>query len=297
MGIVAVVDLLVTATSIQVQVELHEPHIWQYTDIWCAAYPSRISDSDDPFNSMYNVHISATTNELHNMPPIHFDTNGDPIQPERPYWVKCHADEVHYGTVYHFFLHTIVTTHEPDGCHTGVHWITPTAVDEHLIAHGPIQDGAVDLGHTTYFDFPSGIRGLNVYDVPRPLPAGSELELTCCRGHECEFWVSMYVCTECTGPRDDGLRIDLLSNGWDAGSCSPRFDDNRQTISFHKHVNANAQTWTETLHSEYDEIAVVMGFEGCASSPWCSRRTGPPAGGDGTCYRNGDCPAPFGNNP
>eukprot|EP01060_Flectonema_neradi_P038328 TRINITY_DN7_c0_g1_i3.p1 TRINITY_DN7_c0_g1~~TRINITY_DN7_c0_g1_i3.p1 ORF type:complete len:316 (+),score=51.83 TRINITY_DN7_c0_g1_i3:58-948(+) len=294
MGIVAIVDILVTASSIQVQVELHEPHIWQYTDIWCAAYPYPVGPGDDPWTSMHNVHVTSTTNELHNMPPIHFDVFGLPINAEQSYWVKCKADEIWYGSVYHYFLHTIVTTHEPDGCHTGVHYLTPPSSDQHLHVHGPIQDGAVDLGHTKYYDFPSGIRGLNVFDVPRPLAAGSSLELTCCSGHECEFWITMYVCPECTGPREDGLRAELLATGWDSGSCSPKFDNNRKTVSFHKHVNANTATWTQTLTSTYDEIAVVFGLEGCVTSPWCTKGKGPAALGGGSCFRNGDCPAPFG---
>ena len=296
MGIVAIVDILITANSAQVQVELHEPHIWQYTDIWCAAYPFPPTDLDDPFSSIHSVHISSPTNELHNMPPIHFDAAGDPLSSERPYWIKCHADETWYGTVFHHFLQTIITTHEPDGCHTGVHYFNPAGVESHLAVHGPIADGNVDLGHTNYFKFPSGIRGLNVFDVPRPLPSGSSLELTCCRGEECEFWVTMYVCKECTGPRPDGLQTELLSSGWDAGSCSPCFDDDRTTISFHKHVNANSGTYKETLHSAYDEIAVVFGLEGCVSTPWCSKQPGPQLGGgikNTACFRRGNCPHPF----
>ena len=294
MGIAAIVDILVTANVAQVQVEIIDSHAHDYTDIWCAAYAHEPTQLDDPQNTFFHAHVAgALTDSMYNMPPLFNDADGVLFTPETKYVIKCHADEIWNGEIFHYYLQTEITTHGPDGCHPGVHYITPTEENIHLNVLGPIQNDNIDLGHTNYYKFPSGIKGLNVYDVPRPLAAGSNLELTCCRGEECEFWVILFVCSECTGPRPQGLRSELLQGGWDAGSCSPKFDKERNTIGFHKHVNANAATWTETLHSNFDEIAVVFGIEGSARSPWCSRVPGPHILGAGSCYRNGDCPFPF----
>ena len=292
MGIVAIVDILITASSVQVQVELYATQVVEYTDIWCSAYPSPPAGAD-PIDTIHHVHMLNPQNDLNIMPPLLVDAFGVPLATESPYWIVCHADELTYGIVHHHLLQTIVTTHTPDGCHTGVHLIDPSGSEIHLDIHGPIQDTSVDLGHTNYYKFPSGIRGLSVYDVPRPLPADSSLKITCCRGQECVFWVTLYVCPECTGPREDGLRSELLSSGWDAGACSPCFDDSRKTISFHKHVNANAATYNEMVYNTHDEIAVVFGLEGCVYAPWCARLPGPHPFGGGGCGRDGDCPSPF----
>ena len=290
MGIVAIVDVLITASSVQVQVELHEPHIWQYTDIWCAAYPHPPFGAD-PWATLFHVHLASPTNELHNMPPIHMDAYGNNLVAEGVYWVRCRADETFYGDVYNYYLQTIVTTHEPDGCHSGVHYFDPAGNEHHIDVLGPIEGNQVDVGHTVYKVFPSNIRGINVYPLPRPLPAQSQIQMTCCRGEECVFWVTLYVCTGCTGQRENGLRSNLLSSGWDEGACSPRFDNERKTVSFHKHVNANQQEYNEIVENSYDEIAIVFGLEGCTSLPWCTRPGGPHLLGAGSCAS--DCPSPF----
>ena len=117
MGIVAIVDILITASSVQVQVELHATQVVEYTDIWCSAYPFPPAGAD-PIDTIHHVHMLNPQNDLNIMPPLLVDAFGIPLATESPYWIVCHADELTYGIVHHHLLQTIVTTHTPDGCHT-----------------------------------------------------------------------------------------------------------------------------------------------------------------------------------
>ena len=281
MGIIAICDIAVTMTSIVVQLELEQ--IGTYTSVTCAAFEPGMPVVDpDTTASFVEDEIAGEFVGVNfvTMPIITEDYLGNPLLPSHTYNIHCLVLEIFQmvDTRRHIIA-TEITTNDAT-CTSGVTLINPTTgARNELISTERITDSALDLGHTKYFSFPHNVHGLNVFEFPRPLPGNTQIEITCCEFEECVFWLSLYKCKHCTGERPLGLSHELTVRGWDSGVCSPKFDNGHSTTAFHKSYNANGGKIVETIHSQYDEIAVMFGIEGAVRDPWCFKSHGPHSAG------------------
>eukprot|EP01064_Diplonema_japonicum_P017541 TRINITY_DN256_c0_g1_i6.p2 TRINITY_DN256_c0_g1~~TRINITY_DN256_c0_g1_i6.p2 ORF type:complete len:352 (+),score=108.14 TRINITY_DN256_c0_g1_i6:69-1058(+) len=168
----------------------------------------------------------------------------------------------------------------PAPCVTGVklNGVPVTEID---------MDGqeTLDLGGKTWSHFPNSMNGMHAYSLPYPVPATTEIEMTCCGGEECVFFVALYNCTACLKPRPVGLAETLVLDGWDSGACSPRFEGDFKTTAFRKGVDAVKQDVVLTYTAPHEEIMQVFGLEGAVQNPWCVKPVAPGGAGCG-----GKCP-------
>eukprot|EP01064_Diplonema_japonicum_P027880 TRINITY_DN4151_c0_g2_i1.p1 TRINITY_DN4151_c0_g2~~TRINITY_DN4151_c0_g2_i1.p1 ORF type:complete len:303 (+),score=92.24 TRINITY_DN4151_c0_g2_i1:54-911(+) len=274
-GISTIVDLAVLTHSITVQVNLYDGYGGWYTPIHCAAFPAPSPEETFDWDSVTTVTKVPTSTGAGDyvMPDITFDKDGTPIQPETEYVIKCGIEPTVDGPKY---FSTTLKTVALSTCTTGV------KLNGNDIAQIDMQgQESLMLGGTRWFGFPKSMEGMHAYSLPRPVPASSVIEMTCCPGEECAFFFALYNCEACTGLKPAGLAQTLILDGWDTGACSPKFDDNFKTTAFHKSVDAVHAKVVMAYTVPHDEITVMFGIEGSIQQPWCARPHGPVAAGGG----------------
>eukprot|EP01060_Flectonema_neradi_P002120 TRINITY_DN11289_c0_g1_i1.p1 TRINITY_DN11289_c0_g1~~TRINITY_DN11289_c0_g1_i1.p1 ORF type:complete len:296 (+),score=42.94 TRINITY_DN11289_c0_g1_i1:92-979(+) len=282
MGILAINALSLTVSSLTVNLQIYPEGF--YVSAYCTAFPEgHPTPYPLPQDTAWFVEDEISGNftgiRFLPMPVIDNDFTGTPLQPGTTYILHCVSYDNFRGTLKEEFLDFKFTTVNKM-CSSGVS-VTDisTGIKTPLLPTKTITDSVLDLGHTKYYQFPHNIHGLNVFEFPRPFAGNSEIEVKCCEGEECVFWLSLYQCTHCTGEKPQGLGHELVTKGWDGGVCSPKFDDGFSTVAYHKLLDANHGDVYEYLYSQYDEIAVMFGIEGAVPDPWCYKSHGPSSPG------------------
>eukprot|EP01060_Flectonema_neradi_P022129 TRINITY_DN3041_c0_g2_i3.p1 TRINITY_DN3041_c0_g2~~TRINITY_DN3041_c0_g2_i3.p1 ORF type:complete len:372 (+),score=71.08 TRINITY_DN3041_c0_g2_i3:527-1642(+) len=186
----------------------------------------------------------------------------------------------------------LVTMYDPEGTIAGEF---NYAVDTNLL---PVsmdstiaQTDSIDVSGDLFMRWPENIKSLGgaLYRPvskarlvkyqrnPLPVSTGTELTFSCCgdRSAEgCEAFVIVYHCASCSVDQNGGFG-GLLAQGWDAGSCSPRFDveDQHPTVTYHKYLKAGevaSFVLTKEVHHFVLATAPKM-----SDSEWCYKPHGP----------------------
>ena len=247
----------------------------------CAAYPSF------EFNDLVSIPSTSAGHfiAINEFVSITRDSNDEEFTKGNSYTVKCVStglDPSLSGTTSNVVT---VTGHVDVAYHTscvgggsGVRVTLPRSETFQSIRI-PIANDEVNLGHTRYYNFPSELATMNAYSLPRPVPAGTDIEMTCCEGRYCSYAIILYRCSDCTGPKPFGITNSLLLEGWNGASCGPRFDTNLETTVFYKTIDATSTTITTTFSLHHDELFIILEKEGSIPDSWCYKRRGPfPAG-------------------
>eukprot|EP01064_Diplonema_japonicum_P017538 TRINITY_DN256_c0_g1_i3.p2 TRINITY_DN256_c0_g1~~TRINITY_DN256_c0_g1_i3.p2 ORF type:complete len:305 (+),score=97.48 TRINITY_DN256_c0_g1_i3:47-916(+) len=282
-SIAAVIDVSITAFYLDMRVNLNGGSGWD-SPIYCAAFPNGAAGMNPQDHTNVIMNPTHDGSDSYFMPRITRDANNNTIGPQVTYEVKCSINPK-YGD-WSYLSTTVITPAAPTPaltlapCVTGVklNGVPVTQID---------MDGqeTLDLGGKTWSHFPNSMNGMHAYSLPYPVPATTEIEMTCCGGEECVFFVALYNCTACLKPRPVGLAETLVLDGWDSGACSPRFEGDFKTTAFRKGVDAVKQDVVLTYTAPHEEIMQVFGLEGAVQNPWCVKPVAPGGAGCG-----GKCP-------
>ena len=137
---------------------------------------------------------------------------------------------------------------------------------------------------------------------------GTRFKLKCphdCSGKPCDFFIFMYHCPPCSHETNGKYTGLLPSDGWEAGSCAPRFSyvaEKYDMVGFRRQVDAGDHIWTPPTEIDLLHVAIFsltrqpdcpgFGYNGCVGCfPQCTWE-------DGRCQSNW-CPRRFvgGGNP
>eukprot|EP01060_Flectonema_neradi_P040058 TRINITY_DN900_c0_g2_i2.p1 TRINITY_DN900_c0_g2~~TRINITY_DN900_c0_g2_i2.p1 ORF type:complete len:349 (+),score=80.36 TRINITY_DN900_c0_g2_i2:68-1048(+) len=100
---------------------------------------------------------------------------------------------------------------------------------------------------------------------------GTQFKLKCpddCSGKPCDFFIFMYHCPPCSRETNGRYTALLPSDGWETGSCAPRFSyvaEKYEMVGFRRQVAAG-----ETIYTPPTEINLIhMGIFSLVRQPDC----------------------------
>eukprot|EP01060_Flectonema_neradi_P040053 TRINITY_DN900_c0_g1_i2.p1 TRINITY_DN900_c0_g1~~TRINITY_DN900_c0_g1_i2.p1 ORF type:complete len:260 (+),score=61.49 TRINITY_DN900_c0_g1_i2:71-781(+) len=130
---------------------------------------------------------------------------------------------------------------------------------------------------------------------------GTQFKLKCpndCSGKPCDFFFFVYHCPPCSHDTNGGLTAILPADGWEAGSCAPRFSyvaDKYEMVGFRRQLAPGETYWTPEIEKDLMHVAIfsivkqpdcpTFDYNGCigcfpqcdwqdatCKSNWCPRR-------------------------
>eukprot|EP01060_Flectonema_neradi_P034095 TRINITY_DN5888_c0_g1_i1.p1 TRINITY_DN5888_c0_g1~~TRINITY_DN5888_c0_g1_i1.p1 ORF type:complete len:593 (+),score=148.73 TRINITY_DN5888_c0_g1_i1:69-1781(+) len=135
---------------------------------------------------------------------------------------------------------------------------------------------------------------------------GKILRVTCpdtCDAKDCDFYITHYLCPPCES-KNGNLPAYLMSAGWGAGSCAPKFTEGGEQydmVAFRRRLSAGESIDIPALESDLEKYMVfgITQVESCGdcveedecgarsgcswkgnqcTNDWCPKPAGPPAG-------------------
>eukprot|EP01060_Flectonema_neradi_P003194 TRINITY_DN1203_c0_g1_i2.p1 TRINITY_DN1203_c0_g1~~TRINITY_DN1203_c0_g1_i2.p1 ORF type:complete len:543 (+),score=89.84 TRINITY_DN1203_c0_g1_i2:52-1629(+) len=144
---------------------------------------------------------------------------------------------------------------------------------------GQTLSGSTVTGHTMPLSgtvqlegIPQFLIGSELFAPTLPVPAQTDITLSCCGTSTCEFFITIFRCLGCTAAASD-LPAILVTEKWESGSCAPKFTLNGGSeqygmATFHKQFQPGEIVTLPQANMNTQYMAVFK--HTTAPQPWCA---------------------------